>query len=1519
MPSIIRAPDSSNGRLSESGFAISRRARVLSHQAEIARSRFLCYEAFHLLFSLFQQTDTYTHNMFEFDQKLRFCVISVRVAAVVRTMTSENLLSKREVAVNQHRVGLWRRRLSVMLSLLVLLSIVLPVYSNDSVVYDLEAVNAYWPGGDDPSSRYPDVTADIGDGYNRATWISDPLGDPATISLEITWQVPRSIGPNQEPMYITTKDLGSGRGGAWVGLSIWLYGTVDGINWERFGPWEPYTYYAWSLEPDANHELIFAQVPNRATPYEKISAHMEATNVFYRKSIDYIYSLSGDDSASTLSTHPEQAGAPGDHPATVFHPTSIVCQGLPTYSVNTSYLNLVIEDMEFGCRTQGLEQALKRTWNMRPDQSGMFGNGWAFAFESFLRAQPYDSGGVTLTLGSGQVTEYAVSAVTPGATQTQVTYTRTTAGLGPILSATLDPSSGVGTYHLLDKTTHITSTYEPVDANLHEGAYRYRLAAVADRNGHRIQLGYDAQGRLTSLTDASERVTTFAYDANNRVIEMTVFTGARATYGYDAAGNLIQNTDLAGNVITYSYDAQHYPLTMTVEGRTTRFGYATLASGERYLAQVTEPDGAERLYAFNESGTQVTEPGGGVYRYAHRDGRTSLIQDPLNQSTTIAHNELSLPMQITDPLGRVTRLAYDADGNLTEFTDAAGQVTRFAYDEEWNLFSITDALGGETRFSYDSHNNLIATLNALQHETTFTVDDQGQVTGIVQPDGSEYRLSYETHGNLAAITDPLGQRNLIDYDATGLNLAALTDALGNTTRLEFDANRRLTAVEEANGASTEFEHDCCSLLAIEDGTGATTQFVRDLQERPTQIIDPLGNTTTLAYTDAGDLSSSTDALGHRVSIHYDLARRPTQITDPLGGQIAFGYDAVGNLTSLRDERGHDTRLTYDARDLLTRIQDPLGTTTASYTYDALGRISERLNARGDRLSLTYDAVGRLIAKAENGAEVARYRWDDNDRLSEAGDVQGTQAFTYDAAGRLTAVRYPDGQGAALTYDAAGNLVTLTYPGGLEVDYRYDALNRLASVSFAGHSLALSYDLAGNLISEQRSNGVDSTYDYDAAHRLTRIQHRQTDAVIADIAYTRDAAGQIVQESGTWPLEADYEDSDITATFDAANAMLTANGDAFTHDADGNRTASANFSASYDADNRLTALTRDGVSISYRYDALGNRVQASAGSVTQQYYSTPGGQLLTALDSATGRATHYIHAGSRLIASGSNEQGFVFYHYNQIGSTLALTDQNGAMVGAYAYDPFGQVLAHNGSVDTPFTFVGAYGVMEEPGDIFFMRHRYYDAVTGRFLQRDPIGFGGGQTNLYAYPYNPISFIDPLGLAGFSEMTDERWIQATINMSQTEKIKFLERLYWALDLSSNYAPPNVSVPYFLIKTTSFNLYDAYNISQTECADRKKDIARKRNWSTAWDTAKLFFSSYTSNNKMFLLDLFDDLPAPTIENTKKLFFGNQPSKHVDLSGYFKSEYYDRATGMHIRTTESYPYFSTDRRPLEWGFYGF
>jgi RHS repeat-associated protein len=64
--------------------------------------------------------------------------------------------------------------------------------------------------------------------------------------------------------------------------------------------------------------------------------------------------------------------------------------------------------------------------------------------------------------------------------------------------------------------------------------------------------------------------------------------------------------------------------------------------------------------------------------------------------------------------------------------------------------------------------------------------------------------------------------------------------------------------------------------------------------------------------------------------------------------------------------------------------------------------------------------------------------------------------------------------------------------------------------------------------------------------------------------------------------------------------------------------------------------------------------------------------------------------------------------------------------------------------TSFLYVGAQGVMTDPNGLYHMRARYYSPGLRRFLNEDPIGFGGGM-NWYAYADgDPLMQVDPLGL-------------------------------------------------------------------------------------------------------------------------------------------------------------------------------
>ena len=136
--------------------------------------------------------------------------------------------------------------------------------------------------------------------------------------------------------------------------------------------------------------------------------------------------------------------------------------------------------------------------------------------------------------------------------------------------------------------------------------------------------------------------------------------------------------------------------------------------------------------------------------------------------------------------------------------------------------------------------------------------------------------------------------------------------------------------------------------------------------------------------------------------------------------------------------------------------------------------------------------------------------------------------------------------------------------------------------------------------------------------------------------------------------------------------------------------------------------------------------------------------LVEMDAMTNAIRQFVWANGKLLAQVAGNGTIRVAHSDELGRILALTDANGVLTDEYAYQPYGRLIAHSGTNDLPFAFMGDYGVWSAGNGLYLTRHRAYDANLMRFLQPDPIGLEGGY-NLYAYAAgNPTHWIDSLGL-------------------------------------------------------------------------------------------------------------------------------------------------------------------------------
>ncbi|MCH7664604.1 MAG: RHS repeat-associated core domain-containing protein, partial [Acidobacteria bacterium] len=360
------------------------------------------------------------------------------------------------------------------------------------------------------------------------------------------------------------------------------------------------------------------------------------------------------------------------------------------------------------------------------------------------------------------------------------------------------------------------------------------------------------------------------------------------------------------------------------------------------------------------------------------------------------------------------------------------------------------------------------------------------------------------------------------------------------------------------------------------------------------------------------------------------------------------------------------------------------------------------------------------------------------------------SLAYDANDRLV-----ESNGLTMTRDLNGRIDVLTLAPGKTVTYSYDARGLLSQVTdWVGGAPGITtftYDDASRLTTITRPNGVDTTLGYDADSRVVSM----TEGALSSSVLTYDAAGKLIRADRTVPTAGDASGATPTAhTYDDASQVV-----GYTYDALGRLTDDGVRTYVWDLASRLTSVTRSPNTVSYTYDALGNRLTRTEAAATRCYVWNYALGLPSVNVERTGGACgsdlrYYVTTpgGLLLYSREAADDSRRDYHYDQIGNTLFLTDAAGVVVASYAYDPYGELLASAGAVENLFTWQGRFGVMREKGatgatdGLYYLRARYYDSGTRRFLSRDLVPTLDPTTvNPYQYAAGaPTRFVDPLGL-------------------------------------------------------------------------------------------------------------------------------------------------------------------------------
>ena len=1178
----------------------------------------------------------------------------------------------------------------------------------------------------------------------------------------------------------------------------------------------------------------------------------------------------------------ETLGVPGASP----YATSATAAFTGT-TVNSSSGNFFQQAIDISVPGTGIPFALNRTFNSLDQSAGILGRGWStgFPYLSFDAQQ-----NVTLTGGDGPEIGFIKSGNSYQG-DSNVTATLSQAGPG---------------YQIVLQNQDVQS----FDSS-------GKLVSWLDQNGQGLQLAYNTDGHVSSVTDSAGRVFNFTY-TSGLLTSVSLPGGTSVSYGY-TGGLLTSLTDQLGKTTNYSYDSNGY-LASATDGSGKLLFTNTYDTQGRVL---TQTDAKENKSTFDWGKDTFTNANGSTWQDSYdANGRLIKTIDPLgnlpganpaDHTTTYTYDSAGQQISKTDPLGQTTKRFYDGQGSPVKQvspsgattthtfdslghqlskTDPLGNATNYVYDLDGRLVNTTDPLGHSTTSTYDAAGRLVASTDALGNTTKTVYDADGRQVQVINSDADGNQISttesaYDAVGNLISSTDADGKKTTYTYDADGQKLSK-TDPLGNapganpadyTTTYAYDPDGRLVKTTDPLGHSTTSTYDAVGrLVATTDAKGNTTKTVYDAAGRQVQIInyDADGNqisTTESTYDAAGRLVASTDALGNTTKTVYDADGRQVQVinSDADGNQISTtesAYDAVGNLISSTDADGKKTTYTYDADGQKLSKTDPLGNApganpadyTTTYAYDPDGRLVKTTDPLGHSTTSTYDAVGRLVATTDAKGNTTKTVYAKDGKTVTTTDPLGhSTTSTYDAAGRPLKTIDPLGNATTNTYDDAGELVATTDANGHTTSYAYDADGRKTSVTAPGLSVTnFKYDSDGNLLSTTDTNGHTTSYTYDAAGNRAS----KTNALGETWHYSYDANGNLTEtktpSGGT-----------IDQVYDSENRLI--------HKSYSGDTPSVSYT--YDAAGNKTQMT-DGVGTTlYTYDAGGQLIEASTPSGNFLYTYDPSGDLLSRTY-PNGLKTTYTYNDSNEMVTASVQSQATYYTYDPDGRLSTTLHPNGTL-DQRTYDASGHLASIVGK--------------ESDGSSFSSRSYTYDPVgnptqmTASTSGANLIGWPNGDSSKSwqeTYSYDAQNRLTKACMdASCSHYYSYTYDGVGNRLSQTTDQGTTTYSYDAADeltsVTSGSGTTNDNYDQNGNETKEGSTSYSYNLANELTKETKQDGSQV---SYAYSGDGLMASrSSSSGTTNYAWDTSSDLPQLAIEGSHSYTYGEGPLGFIVSSGTY------------------------------------
>ncbi len=910
------------------------------------------------------------------------------------------------------------------------------------------------------------------------------------------------------------------------------------------------------------------------------------------------------------------------------------------------------------------------------------------------------------------------------------------------------------------------------------------LATIAFPSGMTITLSYTS-GKLTSVTNGLTRTLTLSY-TGNYLSSVTDGTSRSVTFSVNGTTkNLDSVTDPDSKVQTLTYDQ---PGRLTVIKLPANPTIAWVTNTYDSLSRVKEQrDPLNNLWQYFLAGSRAEE------------------QDPNGNRWTLYFNRLGSTVREIDQVGQVTKYEFDGLNRRTKTIFPEGNEVRWTFDLKNNVLSerkvaksgsgLADIVNSWTY--HTTFNKPITHTDGRNNQTTFTIDGTtGNLLTIQRPmiGGSTptVTMTWNSRGQMLTRTDETGIVTQWNYDTTTekltsvvvdqgtgrLNLTtsfgytnrgdvnSLTDPRGKQSLFDWDVKRRLTQKTDPSPFSyvTKFSLDANdNRTKIERQTGdvanpwQTFTSTFNYADQLKTVTDPQNNVWVWDYDNLRRLWKFTDAEGRVWEKAYDAASRLSTVKDPALDIVETRlYSNNGKLASIKDERNNTTSYSFDGHDRLDRTTYADSSYKQNQLYDANDNVLIYRTRSGNTVTRTFDVLNREATRAPQGQATVTLTYDLAGRLTKAnkpvvsGDPStGDFQFFFDTAGRFWKEQYSNGHIVQHVLDANGNITRTTYPDSYFVDRTWDELNRLVDIKLNGSGTAAAHfdwDALSRRKKLTYENGVVTDYSYKLDDDLASIVHTFVGSG-ATFVPAFDKTHKMVSQSISDANMAWYPTTTVSTTYgtaDNVNKYPTVGGVGYSYDGNKNLTGDGTWTFGYDTENHLLTASKTGVSVTNRYDPVHRQREHHDGTTTNRYVYAGWQRIADYTWNGTVETlqSRYVYGTSLddILLKVSSGGTLTYYSHNHQGSVVALTNSSGAVTNTCKYSPFGVSPSLTG---TTHGFTGQR--FEAESGLYYYKNRYYSPFLGRFLQPDPIGYKGGDLNLYRYVVNdPLNLADPMGL-------------------------------------------------------------------------------------------------------------------------------------------------------------------------------